>query len=222
MPSLRWLAPPALVLVGTLGAFSVGACSKEEAPPPAATTAAPGEPQIDTRQLNQRAAAPAALRSIMASASAAASAPPLDPKAALIGTWRFSGFDMTDTATKAMWTSLAGSAQTEVLGDASKATLTITPTELVTRLGPEETRQAYAIDGAADAGPDELSLRTKDGVKAVRFVDAARTVMRVAEPGKKDAPVTLFARLPPGATTTTVSAASAPSATAKAPGSASK
>jgi hypothetical protein len=176
------------------------ACSKDDAPPPPAPAATPtAASPVDSRALNQK-VLPAPIRSAVASVAPSASAEPVDPKAALLGTWRFSGFDFTDPATKTMWSSLAGSAQAQVLGDASKATLIITPTELITRLGPDETREAYTIDLAvSDAGADEVTLKTKGGPKQIRFVDATRAVMRVAEPGKKDSPVVLFARLPAGA-----------------------
>lgn len=176
----------------------------------------------DSREfLTMRAAAPSLLRlaaSAAPSGSESAAPVPIDPKAALVGTWKFSGFDMSDPGTKSFWSSMPPATQTELLTEASKATLIITPTELVTKVAGDQLRVPYTVEAAAAGAPgDQLVLKTKDGRKGVRFTDAKQGVVRVVEIDSPKAPVAFFARMPPGAPpVTSTSASVAPAASASA------
>jgi hypothetical protein len=213
----RWLP----LLVG----LALPACGKST---PAAggdaNAAAASAPSGDPRELlTMRAAASPQLRlgaSAAPSASESAAPAPIDPKAALVGTWKFSGFDMSDPGTKSFWSTMPPATQTELLTEASKATLMITPTELVTRVAGDQLRVPYTVEAAAAGAPgDQLVLKTKDGRKGVRFTDAKQGVVRVVEIDSPKAPVAFFARMPPGAapiTSTTPPVAGAASASASA------
>jgi hypothetical protein len=183
------------VLRAVVPALFVLSCGKSDPPPP---TAAPAEATVDTRLVTQKIAPALVLASASASASASGSASTApaarEPKEDLPGAWKFSTLDLSDARTKALWDSLAGVAQTQVLGEANKVTLVITPKELISVLpGEEESRLAYTLE-PSDAGAGELVIKTKDGRKAVRFVDDARTKLRVAELDKQGAPVAIFVR----------------------------
>ncbi len=186
--------PRRLTIAGAL--FVVG-CGKHEASPGAAATASSASNRVSV-EVHPAASTPSAsvaapaFPSASASASAA-SASAIELAAAIVGTWRFSGFDQRDPATKAFWTSLAPAQQGEVIMEASKATLYITPSELVTKLAADESRVAYTVEPAE--GGDALVLKTKEGRKLVRFADARRTVLRVVELDNPRAPVAFFARM---------------------------
>jgi hypothetical protein len=222
MSPLRWL--PLFLFVSCV---SLSACGKSDAPagPGAgANQGTPGAPGGDKRELSLQAAAPTLMRlaaSAAPSASESAAPAPVDAKVALLGTWKFSGFDLSDPGTKSFWTGMAGVAQGELLSEASKATLIITPAELVTRVAGDQLRVPYTVE-AIDAGAasDELVLKTKDGRKGVRFTDAKRGVIRVVELESPKAPVAFFARMPPAAPA--VASGAPASAPASASGSAKK
>lgn len=187
-----------------LACLSLSACGKSDPPAGAgADGGAAGEPTVDPRTLTMRAAAPTLMRlaaSAVPAASESAAPAPVDPKTALLGTWKFSGFDQSDPGTKAFWSSMPGVAQGELLSEASKATLIITPTELVTKVAGDQLRVPYTVEAAAPGAPgDQLVLKTKDGRKGVRFTDAKQGVVRVVELDSPKAPVAFFARMPPGA-----------------------
>lgn len=196
-----------MLLVG----LSLASCGKGDPPAggggasPSATGAPGDEPRVAMIPHPSGVAPPAPSAAPSVSESA-----PVEPKTALVGTWKFSGFDVSDPGTKSFWTSMPGVAQGELLTEASKATLIITPAELVTKVGGDQLRVPYTVEAAAPGAPgDQLVLKTKDGRKGVRFTDAKRNVVRVVELDSPTAPVAFFARMPVGAAPVAAASASA-------------
>jgi hypothetical protein len=140
------------------------------------------------------------------SVSASGSSAPEPPSAAaIVGIWRFSRFDLADPATEKMWSSLPADDRKAILEEAPRATLEITPTELVTTMIGAASRRVPYVATSGDAGDGWLLHATGEGDKLVRLV--APDTLRIAEPSKPGAPVTLFARSPrPSAPSTSASA----------------
>jgi hypothetical protein len=179
--------------------LAVVACGKRDEPTPAASTTSAPSASASIASASSAStptsAATAAASDVPPSPSASSSAATLTAAQSLVGKWKFSGFDTTDPSTKATIAKLPPAAQAQVSAEASKVTVQFTDREIVLRMvGEPENRSAYSVV-PGDTGATDVVIKTTEGRKRIRFLDAARKTIRVEELDKPGAPVALMARV---------------------------